>query len=178
VLAVETTQWVIAIGSLGSALVALALALGLKDWFFRPRLRLVLRHASDPEESSDRIVTKRLETAETAAFVRLRLDNRGRSTARNVGVRVLKVGTRRAAAGSVLGQSSMDDCCSREPPPQESAQNTCSPACSRRRVIARGPSSPRFRSVVSRIAGSPSAGATSACPYESPMWRQRPRRRP
>jgi hypothetical protein len=39
VLAVETTQWVIAIGSLGSALVALALALGLKDWFFRPRLR-------------------------------------------------------------------------------------------------------------------------------------------
>jgi uncharacterized protein YndB with AHSA1/START domain len=90
-LAVETTQWIIAIGSFGSALVALALALGLKDWFFRPRLRLVLRHAADPEESSDRIVTKRLETAETAAFVRLRLDNRGRSTARNVGVRVLDV---------------------------------------------------------------------------------------
>jgi hypothetical protein len=91
VLAVETTQWVIAIGSLGSALVALALALGLKDWFFRPRLRLVLGHASDPKETSDRIVTKRLVSGETAAFVRLRLDNRGRSTARNVGVRVLKV---------------------------------------------------------------------------------------
>ena len=90
-LAVETTQWIIAIGSLGSALVALALALGLKDWFFRPRLRLVLRHASDPEENSDRIVTRRLESGETAAFVRMRLDNRGRSTARNVGVRVLKV---------------------------------------------------------------------------------------
>jgi hypothetical protein len=91
VLAVETTQWIIAIGSLGSALVALALALGLKDWFFRPRVRLVLRHASDPEEISDRILTKRLETGETAAFVRLRLDNRGRSTARNVVVSVLKV---------------------------------------------------------------------------------------
>jgi hypothetical protein len=72
-----------------SALVALAL--GLKDWFFRPRLRLVLGHASDPDETSDRILTKRLETAETAAFVRLRLDNRGRSTARNVGVRVFKM---------------------------------------------------------------------------------------
>ena len=90
-LAVETTQWIIAIGSLGSALVALALALGLKDWFFRPRLRLVLGHASDPEENSDRIVTKRLESGETAAFVRMRLDNHGRSTARNVGVRLLKV---------------------------------------------------------------------------------------
>jgi hypothetical protein len=86
--AVETTQ---AIGSLGSALVALALALGLKDWFFRPRDRLVLRHAVDPEEVSDRIVTKRLESGETAAFVRLRLDNRGRSTARNVGLSVLRV---------------------------------------------------------------------------------------
>ena len=90
-LAVETTQWIIAIGSLGSALVALALALGLKDWFFRPRVQLVLRHESDPEEISDRIVTKRLETGETAAFVRLRLDNRGRATARNVAVSVLKV---------------------------------------------------------------------------------------
>src|SRR5262249_6595714 len=40
---------------------------------------------------SDRIVTKRLESGESAAFVRLRLDNHGRSTARNVGVSVLKV---------------------------------------------------------------------------------------
>jgi hypothetical protein len=46
--AVDTTRWIIAIGSLGSALIALALALGLKDWFYRPQLRLVLRHASDP----------------------------------------------------------------------------------------------------------------------------------
>lgn len=98
-LAVETTQWIIAVGSLGSAFVALALALGLKDWFYRPRVRLVLRHASDPEEISDRIVTKRLESGETAAFVRLRLDNRGRSTARNVGVRVLKVHRLDAATG-------------------------------------------------------------------------------
>jgi hypothetical protein len=90
-LAVETTQWIIAMGSLGSALIALALALGLKDWFFRPKVRLVLRHASDPEEIGDRIVTKRLETGETAAFVRLRVVNNGRLTARNLCVSLLKV---------------------------------------------------------------------------------------
>jgi hypothetical protein len=45
---------------------ALSLALGLKDWFFRPQVRLVLRHEWDPEEISDRIVTKRLETARRA----------------------------------------------------------------------------------------------------------------
>src|SRR5262249_9026228 len=55
VVAVETTQWIIALGSIGSALIALALALGLKDWFFRPRVRLVLRHTNDPDEISDRI---------------------------------------------------------------------------------------------------------------------------
>jgi hypothetical protein len=91
IVAVETTQWIIAMGSLGSALIALALGLGLRDWVYRPRVRLVLRHESDPEEISDRVVTQRLETGETAAFVRLRVDNRGRSTARNVAVRVLKV---------------------------------------------------------------------------------------
>jgi hypothetical protein len=91
IVAVETTQWIIAMGSLGSALIALSLGLGLRDWVYRPRVRLVLRHESDPEEVSDRVVTKRLETGETAAFIRLRVDNRGRSTARNVAVRVLKV---------------------------------------------------------------------------------------
>jgi hypothetical protein len=84
VIAIPPTQWIIAIGSLASAL-----ALGLKDWFFRPRIRLVLRHESDPEEINDRIVTKRLESGEPAAFVRLRADNRGRSTARNVAVSFL-----------------------------------------------------------------------------------------
>ena len=90
-LAVQTTQWIIAIGSLGSALVALALGLGLRDWMFRPRVRLALGPDSDPEESSDRIVTQRLETGDTAAFVRLRLCNDGRSTARNIAVRILRV---------------------------------------------------------------------------------------
>jgi hypothetical protein len=90
-LAVDTTQWIIAIGSLGSALIALALGLGLRDWVFRPRVALVLRHAADPDEISDRIVTKRLENGDSAAFVRLRVENRGRSTARNVAVRILKV---------------------------------------------------------------------------------------
>jgi hypothetical protein len=36
-------------------------------------------------------VTKRISTGKTTAFVRLRLDNQGRSTARRVGVRVLQV---------------------------------------------------------------------------------------
>lgn len=90
VLAVETTQWIIAIGSLGSALVALALGFGIKDWVVRPRVRLVLRREDDTEAISDRVVTQRLSTGELAAFVRLRVDNRGRSTARNVGVRLLK----------------------------------------------------------------------------------------
>jgi hypothetical protein len=53
-LAVEATQWIIAMGSLGSALIALALGLGLRDWVVRPRVRLLLRHATDPEEISDR----------------------------------------------------------------------------------------------------------------------------
>jgi hypothetical protein len=50
-----------------------------------------MRHESDPQAISDRVVTKRLGSGDTAAFVRLRVDNRGRSTARNVAVRVLKV---------------------------------------------------------------------------------------
>src|SRR5690606_38215424 len=90
ILAVDATQWIIAVGSLGSALIALALALGLREWVVRPRVGLVLRDASDPEEISDRVVTKRLTGGEVGAFVRVRLDNRGRSTARNVGVRLLK----------------------------------------------------------------------------------------
>jgi hypothetical protein len=84
-------EWFIASASVASALLALALALGLKEWIFRPRVQLVLRHRSRPEEISDRVVTKRLETGETAAFVRLRVDNRGRSTAQRVGVRVLQL---------------------------------------------------------------------------------------
>jgi hypothetical protein len=90
-MAVDTTQWIIAAGSLGSALVALALGLGLRDWIYRPRVRLLLRSEFDPEQISDRVVTKRLESGETAAFVRLRVDNHGRSTARNVAVRILKL---------------------------------------------------------------------------------------
>jgi len=91
--AVATTQWIIAVGSLGSALVAVALGLGLGDWMARPRVSLVLRRrsGSDADDVSDRIVTRRIDTGDTAAFVRLRIDNQGRSTARNVGVRLLQV---------------------------------------------------------------------------------------
>ena len=92
-IAAVSTQWIIAAGSLGSALVALALGLGLKEWIVRPKVALLLRRRSsrEPDEVSDRIVTKRLDTGETAAFVRLRVDNQGRSTARNVGVRLLQI---------------------------------------------------------------------------------------
>jgi hypothetical protein len=90
-IAVETTQWIIAFASLGSAILALALALGLKEWIFRPRVQLVLRDPGHPEEISDRVLTERLESGKTAAFVRVRLVNRGRSTARNVCLRVVKV---------------------------------------------------------------------------------------
>jgi len=87
----SATQWIIAVASLGSALIALALAFGLKEWLFRPRVRLLLRQRDDPDEISDRVVTKRIDTGENAAFVRVRLENTGRSTARNVGVRLLQV---------------------------------------------------------------------------------------
>jgi hypothetical protein len=89
--AVPLTQWVIALASLSSALIALALAFGLKEWIFRPRVGLLLRHNTLPDEVSDRVVTKRIDTGDTTAFIRLRLDNKGRSTVRNVGVRVLQV---------------------------------------------------------------------------------------
>jgi hypothetical protein len=99
---------------MASALLALALALGLKEWIFRPRVRLLLRHQTEPEEISDRVVTKRLETAETGAFVRLRVDNRGRSTARRVGVRVLQVHTWDEQGGRWMrpARSSTGACCS------------------------------------------------------------------
>jgi hypothetical protein len=84
-------DWFIAVGSLTSAALALALGLGLKEWIARPRVTLILRHRSRPAEVSDRVVTRRMDTGETAAFIRLRVDNRGRSTARRVGVRVLQV---------------------------------------------------------------------------------------
>jgi hypothetical protein len=74
-------EWFIASASVRSGLLALALALGLKEWIFRPRERLLLGHRSLPDEISDRVVTRRIDTGEFAAFVRLRLANRGRSTA-------------------------------------------------------------------------------------------------
>jgi len=83
--------WIIATCSVATAVLAVALALGLKEWVFRPRVSLILRGQLPPDEISDRVVTKRIDTGKTAAFVRLRVDNRGRSTARRVAVRVLQV---------------------------------------------------------------------------------------
>jgi hypothetical protein len=87
---VSLTQWLIAAGSLASALIALALAFGLKEWIFRPRIDLILRNEERQDEISDRVVTKRITTGETAAFVRMRVYNSGRTTARNVGIRLLE----------------------------------------------------------------------------------------
>jgi hypothetical protein len=75
-----------------------------------PRVRLLLRHTANPEEISDRIVTKRLESGETAAFVRLRLDNRGCSTAGNIGVSGCTTVIRIPEHGSPRGQSLTDAC--------------------------------------------------------------------
>jgi hypothetical protein len=83
--------WFIAAASWGSAILALSLALGLREWVHRPRVRLILHSQPGSGEFSDRVVTKRISTGKTTAFVRLRLDNQGRSTARRVGVRVLQV---------------------------------------------------------------------------------------
>jgi hypothetical protein len=99
---IPITQWVIAVGSLGSALIALALGLGLKEWISRPRIRLILRNPRLPEEVTDRVITRRIDSGETAAFVRLRVDNRGRSTARNVALRLLQTHTWDARAGRWL----------------------------------------------------------------------------
>jgi hypothetical protein len=83
--------WFIAAASWGSAVLALALALGLREWVHRPRVRLLRHSKHEPGEFSDRVVTRRVSTGKTTAFVRLRLANHGRSTARRVGVRVLRV---------------------------------------------------------------------------------------
>ena len=94
-------EWFIAVGSLGSALLALALALGLKESIFRPRVTLLLRHRprgglpllehTSPDDVSDRVITNRIDTGEPVAIVRMRVNNRGRSTAQRVAVRVLQV---------------------------------------------------------------------------------------
>jgi hypothetical protein len=84
-------SWIIATASVCSAALAIALAVGLRDWVFRPRVRLILQGRPLREGISDRVVTRRIDTGRPAAFVRLRVDNRGRSTARRVGVRVLQV---------------------------------------------------------------------------------------
>jgi hypothetical protein len=87
---IPVTQWLIAVASLASALIALALAFGLKEWIFRPRVILILRDRDQPGEISDRVLTERITTGETAAFIRMRVYNTGRSTARNVAVRLLQ----------------------------------------------------------------------------------------
>jgi hypothetical protein len=84
-------QWFIAFASTTSVLLALGLTFGLKEWIFGPRLRLLYRHEANLDETSDCVVTERIDADQTAAFVRLRIDNQGRSTARRVAVRVIRV---------------------------------------------------------------------------------------
>ena len=75
--------WLSVLGTLGASVIALALGLGLGDWARRPKLVL----HSDRGNPSDRVVTLNLEGQEVG-FLRLRVENTGRSTARDVQVSV------------------------------------------------------------------------------------------
>lgn len=80
--------WVEAIGTVAASIVALALGLGLADWWKRPKLSL----HSDPYDVSDRVVTTTV-AGEFAAYLRLRVRNDGRSSARGVQVAIVSVET-------------------------------------------------------------------------------------
>lgn len=85
-LVASTMDWLGVLGTLGALVVALALGLGLGDWARRPKLGL----HSDRDNPSDRVVTPDLEGREVG-FLRLRVKNTGRSTARDVQVSVASV---------------------------------------------------------------------------------------
>jgi hypothetical protein len=78
-LVASAMAWLSVLGTLGALLVALALGLGLGDWARRPKLVL----HSDRDNPSDRVVTPDLEGRDVG-FLRIRVENRGRSTARDV----------------------------------------------------------------------------------------------
>ena len=82
-LVASAIAWLSVIGTLGALVIALALGLGLGDWVRRPKLVL----HSDRDNLSDRVVTLDLE-GRGVGFLRLRVENTGRSTARDVQVSV------------------------------------------------------------------------------------------
>lgn len=85
----ETTSvvdWVSAGATIAATLVALALGLGLIEWFRRPKLKL--EHS--PDVPSDRVVTLAIGGG-IAAYLRARVSNGGKKSAKNVTVSVLSI---------------------------------------------------------------------------------------
>lgn len=82
----DLVNWVSALGTLGALAVALALGLGLAEWLRRPKLNLEF----SLDHSSDRVVTATMG-GWPMAFVRARVANSGRSSAKNVSVSLLSV---------------------------------------------------------------------------------------
>jgi hypothetical protein len=80
------TAWLTAIGTIGAAVVALALGLGFKEWVFRPRLRIRF----SPGSISDQVVTGTVG-GEPAGYIRLHVGNDGRASANRVRVSLLQV---------------------------------------------------------------------------------------
>lgn len=79
-------DWLTAAGTVGAAIAAIALGLGFKEWVFRPRLRIRF----SAQNISDRVVTLTLG-GHPAAYVRVRVGNGGRSTAKRVWASLLEV---------------------------------------------------------------------------------------
>jgi hypothetical protein len=86
--AASVATWLTAIGTIAASVLALAFGLGLRDWWQRPRLRLVF----DPAADADR-VTVPTAGGSYSAWVRLRVANEGHTAAKNVQVTITGVST-------------------------------------------------------------------------------------
>lgn len=80
--------WLTAVGTVAASVLALAFGLGLREWWQRPRLRLIF----DPDADADR-VTVATVGGSYSAWVRLRVVNDGRTAAKNVQVTITGVTT-------------------------------------------------------------------------------------
>jgi hypothetical protein len=89
--------WLTAVGTITATILALAFGLGARDWWRRPRLRLVF----DPEAPADRVTVHTVGGA-PAAYARLRVVNEGHSAAKRVQVTLTGVATWTARPGQWL----------------------------------------------------------------------------
>lgn len=81
----SVVDWLSAIGTLLAVLVALALGVGVVEWWRRPKLRLEIS-----DEPFDRVTTMTVG-GDPAAYLRARIVNHGGTAAKNVNVTVLSV---------------------------------------------------------------------------------------